>query len=30
MAEQLLAAFQTTLIQHREHRELMRRSNGIA
>lgn len=30
MAEQLLAEFQATLMQHRAHRDLMRHSNGIA
>ena len=29
VAEQLLAEFQSTLRQHREHRELMRRSNKL-
>jgi hypothetical protein len=29
VAEQLLAEFQSTLQQHRAHRELMRRSNEI-
>lgn len=29
MAEQLLEAFRATLIQHREHRDVMRRSNGL-
>ena len=29
IAEQLLAEFQSTLLQHRAHRELMRRSNQL-
>jgi negative regulator of genetic competence, sporulation and motility len=29
IAEQLLAEFESTLLQHRAHRELMRRSNEL-
>ena len=30
VAEQLLAEFQSTLLQHRAHRDLMRRSNQLS